>query len=85
MKVIKGAIVLALFLGQTSAIVSKSRSHDDVFIDREQVQIMFKKQPDFMDFEMKDLPGQKQQDPKAQNDDDKQELSLVKKQEQAKQ
>ena len=28
MKVIKGAIVLALFLGQTSAIVSKSRSID---------------------------------------------------------
>ena len=28
MKVIKGAIVLALFLGQTSAIVSKSRTID---------------------------------------------------------
>ena len=28
MKVIKGAVVLALFLGQTSAIVSKSRNID---------------------------------------------------------
>ena len=68
MKVIKGAIVLALFLGQTSAIVSKSGSFDDVWIDREQVNVMMSHQPEYIDFEMK-LP-EKKADAKPTSDDD---------------
>ena len=75
MKVIKGAIVLALFLGCTDAIVVKSSSIDTAWIPEEQTMLMLKA-PEYIDFEMKFLVPPKP-DPNAPTVEDEQELKLV--------
>ena len=73
MKVIKGAIVLALFLGCSEAIAVKSSSIDSAWIPEENTMLMLQKEPEYYDFEMKFL-AQPKPDPSAPNDDDKKEL-----------
>ena len=76
MKVIKGAIVLALFLGCSEAINLKSSSIDSAWIPEEQTMLMLNKSPDYIDFEMKFLAPPKE-DPAAPTAEDEKELKLV--------
>ena len=82
MKVIKGAIVLALFLGCSEAISVKSSSIESNWIPEEQTMLMLQKEPEYYDFEMKFLAKPKE-DPNAPNAKDELELKLVGDQEKA--